>query len=329
MPRSRTFSIGGATWDLFIRVRRDMLREDDTRRTLSLPLGAKIPVDGIVETCGGGAANTSVGLSRLGCSAAFCGVIGSDQWGEKLLDTLENEDVDTTAATVVEGEISSSSIILSVGSGERTILYNAGTNAHLRDPVFDRERAAGSEWIYLNHLAQGDILDDVEDLLERAKGSVGLSWNPGGPQIAQGCAHPANCALLRHTSILLLNAEEALAFTGKSDRGSALRALRKAGAQRIFITDGPNGAIGADGRNAWRCPPVAGAPIVDTTGAGDAFGTGVTWAILQGFDLPEALRAGTINATSVLGTLGAQAGLLTDTEMRKRLRSVPLEVLSF
>jgi sugar/nucleoside kinase (ribokinase family) len=65
---------------------------------------------------------------------------------------------------------------------------------------------------------------------------------------------------------------------------------------------------------------------VDATGAGDAFGTGFTWAMLMSSALPIALQAGTINATSVLAKIGAQAGLLTHTEMQKRLKDSPLTV---
>ncbi|TSC98729.1 MAG: hypothetical protein Greene101449_862, partial [Candidatus Peregrinibacteria bacterium Greene1014_49] len=67
---------------------------------------------------------------------------------------------------------------------------------------------------------------------------------------------------------------------------------------------------------------------IDTTGAGDAFTTGVTWALLTGLTLPDALIAGTINSGSVVGAIGAQAGLLTDIEMRARMKSTSLSVSS-
>jgi malate dehydrogenase (oxaloacetate-decarboxylating) len=44
-------------------------------------VGHKVKVREVVESCGGGANNTAVGLARLGCNAAFCGVVGDDQWG--------------------------------------------------------------------------------------------------------------------------------------------------------------------------------------------------------------------------------------------------------
>lgn len=324
--RTKTMSIGGATFDLFVRLHQPL--EAGKNADIRFPVGAKIPVHEIIETCGGGASNTAVGLARLGCDAAFCGVVGNDQWGEKLLENLRREGVDTSAATVVEGENSSSSIILSVSGGERVILYNTGANAHLADPTFDRENAATREWIFLNHINEQscEIDDDLLRILEERTRSVGFTWNPGGCQIEQGIKRSDIAALLKHTRLLLLNKEEALAFARAPDERSAISLLLGAGVQTVCITDGANGSMAADATRTYACPVITNTSIVDTTGAGDAFGVGMTWGILRGMDLPNCLRAGTINAASVLGFLGAQAGLLTDIEMQKRLQTTQLDV---
>lgn len=320
----RTISIGGATYDLFVRTGTELGSSD---KMLHLPLGGKIRVKQVVEACGGGASNTSVGLRRLGCAASFSGVVGDDQWGGRLLQNLEREGVDVRGATVVENETTSFSLILNVESGERVILYAAATNAHLQDPTFDREKASQVDWIYLNHLHEEscEIQDDLIAMLTKHP-KMGLTWNPGGPQLKEGMHAKDNKQLLSQTDLLLLNKEEALAFTGEATADDAIRALCAAGAAAVCISDGARGAIASDGKTIHRCPVINDALVTDTTGAGDAFGTGMTWALLRGFDLPTALRAGTINATSVLAAIGAQAGLLTDIEMQKKLRTTHLDV---
>lgn len=326
MQQPRTLSIGGATYDLFVRTGTDVLREDRGRKILELPLGEKVRVQQVIETCGGGAANTSVGLARLGCTAHFCGILGSDQWGQHQLENFRNENVDARMATIVEGETSSFSIILSAGSGERVILYEPGTNAHLHDATFDRDQAAGMDWIYLNHLHERScvIEDDIAALLEK-KPRAGLTWNPGGSQLKTGMQEHAMLRLLKETDLLVFNKEESLLFTGRTSVEEAIAALLSAGVRIVCICDGKNGSTASDGKKRWYCP-VADTPVIDTTGAGDAFGTGATWALLQGLDLPEMLRAGTISAAGVLGAIGAQSGLLTDTEMRHRLQRIHLDV---
>lgn len=324
---AKTLSIGGATYDLFVRTGRSNIQSSPDGAALHLPLGAKIHVDGVIETCGGGAANTSVGLRRLGCTSGFCGVVGSDQWGECLVQNFKNEGVDTTSLVLVEGEMTSFSLILSAGSGERVILYEAGTNSHMHDALFDKESASACDWIFLNHIHDRSCIIE-DDLLEilTAKDGPGLSWNPGGCHIEKGMDERQTKELLQNTDLLFLNKEEALAFTRAKDEKAAMGSLLAAGVATVFITDGPRGAVGCDGKEWCHCPHLPDAPVVDTTGAGDAFATGVTWGHFQGFSLPEMLRAGTMNATSVLGFYGAERGLLTHTEITSRLASSPLSV---
>lgn len=325
--KPRTMSIGGATYDLFVRVKDGASCQEKHARVFALPLGEKVHIDRLIETCGGGASNTSVGLARLGCAAAFEGVIGSDQWGEKLLGNLKREGVDARYAAIVEGEVSSFSLILSGSDGERVILYAPGANAHLHRSNFDLDVVERMDWVYLNHIQESahDIQEDIVTTLSGRK-KPGFTWNPGGRQIAAGMDSDANRRLLPVTDILLLNAGEALDFTGAETAERAQDILLAAGVRNACITDGRNGVYATDGRKRYRCPCDPTAKIVDTTGAGDAFGIGVTWAILKGLPFPEALKAGTLNAASVVGAFGAQEGLLTETQMTKLLESTRLAV---
>ncbi len=320
-------SIGGATYDLFVRVPHTIVETHDKKKIFTLPLGEKVRVEDITETCGGGAANTSLGLARLGADAHFEGVVGSDQWGDKLLEALEREGVHTESATIVDGEVSSFSIILSASSGERVILYDQGANVHLHEATFDKDLLSHMDWVYLNHLQEEscDIQDDIVQMLT-ARTNAGLTWNPGGCQIEKGLTNSHNVGLLKNTDILLVNKEEAEAFTGTSTIDDALRALINAGVKAVCITDGSNGTVATDGKTRYHCPILTGIEVLDTTGAGDAFGTGLTWAFLEGLSLPEALQAGTLNAASVVTHLGAQAGLLTNNEMHTKLLEASLNV---
>ena len=321
--KTKTLSIGGATFDLFVHAQLQSAVHDG-KDILALPLGGKIRVDQLTGTCGGGAANTSVGLSRLGCDASFAGIIADDQWGQQILQNLLLEGVNTDAATIVEHETASCSLVLIAASGERVLLNHAGTNRHLHDTTFDREIAGAVDWVYLNrtHDNAHMIHDDLIKMLT-VEPHPALTWNPGGGQIEAGIKEKNNSLLVGHCSLLLLNKEEALAFSGKRTMKEALHTLSGLGASIVCITDGKNGASATDGTQLWHCPTIDGS-VVDTTGAGDAFGTGMTWALRGGKDLPTALKAGTINAMSVVGALGAQQGLLTHTEIHSKLEATNL-----
>ncbi|MDA1208707.1 MAG: carbohydrate kinase family protein [bacterium] len=323
----KTISIGGATYDVFLQPDASTVSAMSGSDAFTLPLGSKIRIHNVVGTCGGGASNTSVGLARLGCEAEFCGVVGDDQWGEKLMTNLRAEGVGTDCATVVEGEVSSFSIIMTAKNGERAILYDPGTNEHLHDVTFDKNAVSNTDWVYLNHIQRDTcVIEDDLIYLLAAEGSPAITWNPGGCQIEMGLESENNKKILSHTDLLLLNKEEALGFTKKETVQDAIRELIKIGVAHLCITDGGNGTIGCDGKYMYECPCLENTSVVDTTGAGDAFGCGATWALLAGESLPEAMRAGTINASSVVASIGAQLGLLTNIEMRKKLQKVHLDV---
>ncbi len=325
-PSIRSLSIGGGTYDLFVRTDQSIIHEHDDKQVFSLPLGEKIRINDVISTAGGGAANTSVGLSRLGCAASFCGILGEDQWGTALVHNFHKENVDISLATIVEKETTSFSLILSAGSGERVILNHPGTARHLHDTTFDREAMTQVDAVFLNHIHKESCMieDDIIEIFTKNP-SIHLSWNPGGCQIELGLEEVHNKQLVAHTDILFLNKEEALGFTGADTSQNALKILVAAGAHIVCITDGKNGCMATDGTTLYHCP-IAPGPVIDTTGAGDAFGTGVTWGLLSGKNLPTSLRAGTINAMSVVGVIGAQAGLLTETRMLSELDRITLDV---
>lgn len=327
MKNPNTMSIGGATYDLFVRVPHDVIQRENDKASFALPLGGKIRIEDLQETCGGGASNTAVGLRRLGCTAHFEGVIGSDQWGQKLLENFEREGVDASLATIVEGEVTSFSIVLTGKGGERVILYEPGTNAHLHKANFDIDEVKKMDWVYLNHIQEGSCVlqDDIVEVL--AHDHPRLTWNPGGCQIDAGISDEQNKRLLRYTDLLLLNREEALAFAAAVTVEEVMRKLITCGVHALCITDGSHGVIGTDGQSIFQCPclPVN---VVEVTGAGDAFGTGMTWALLTGKDFPTALKAGTINAASVVTEIGAERGLLTETAMLSQLETKTLTVQS-
>ncbi len=313
----RTLSIGGATYDLFLTMGKELTEKD---HAICLETGSKLKVDQVIETCGGGACNTAVGLSRLGLNTSFCGIVGSDQWGEKLLETMKKEHVDVAPVTIVESETSSFSIVLRLASGERTILYSPGVNEHLHDSTFDLDAMSRVEAVYLNHLHETSCMiedDIVTKVLKHPE--LLLAWNPGGCQIDAGMDAPQKKELLEATTLLLVNKEEALKFTKTESIGDALKKLIDAGVKNICITDGSRGVTASDGTHTYHCPVLKNVKVLDTTGAGDAFGTAALWAIATGRGLQIAMISGTLNAASVVGSIGAQAGLLTKTQIEKKL----------
>ena len=309
-------SIGGATFDVFICAPHTI-----SDGNIQFPLGGKIKAKCVSESCGGGATNTAVGFSRLGMNAQFCGVMADDEWGKQIQKSLQEEGVSTDAALIVEDEVSSFSVILvDEESGKRSIIYSPNVNAHICDPIFPKDTLKESKWIFLNHLTDVScvILDDIAEII--CPKDCNFAWNPGGSQIRDGFDAKIIKDILKYTNILFLNSDEAFKFTRTDSINDALKVGINSGVKIMCITDGANGAYISDGSKTIKAETDSSTKVVDTTGAGDAFAVGVTWAIFNGMSLSDALQAGMISSASVIQHIGTQAGLLTDTEIRNRLK---------
>src|SRR3990172_8447 len=114
--------VGNATVDVFIMLHKlQKFSYDKFANQISFPLGEKIPLDEYKLSLGGNACNVSVGLSRLGFSTGLAAQIGDDEFSDRIVKNLEQENVDQRFIKKHNEETPHFNIILSY-EGERTIL---------------------------------------------------------------------------------------------------------------------------------------------------------------------------------------------------------------
>ncbi len=93
--------------------------------------------------------------------------------------------------------------------------------------------------------------------------------------------------------------------------------LLSRGPKVIVITDAEKGVQSYDGER-FSFVPSKKVPVVEKTGAGDAFTSGFIGAIAQGHDLKTAMEWGVDNSAHVIQSFGAQNGLLTLEEIQSQ-----------
>ena len=94
--------------------------------------------------------------------------------------------------------------------------------------------------------------------------------------------------------------------------------LHEYGPKTVIITDARAGTFAfesATGKHIWAGIPEE-SPVVERTGAGDAFSTGIIAALIKNKPLEEAFVWGTMSSTSVVQFIGAREGLLTPDGMK-------------
>ncbi len=327
MPHVEVLTIGAAVQDCFLRSNQfeeKMNRFAPDGLDACVPLGSKIQLEDLETLVGGGATNAAVTFSRFGLKTACIARIGKDATGDDIIAELKKNKVDVSGLQVDADSKTGRSIILISGSGHRAIFTYRGAAAHVATRRVTWTDFAPS-WIYLTSL--GGDLDKVHGVFAAASRlSARVAWNPGGLELEHGKRKLA--PFLKQTDVLILNREEAALLAQKPPRDlrGIFKTLSPTTGIALTVTDGQQGAyLHADRVTLFA--PALKAKRVNTTGAGDAFGSAFVASLARKRSLPQSLQAAMLNATGVVTHMGAHAGILSHLPAPKDLRTVTVRVM--
>lgn len=314
-------SIGVTFVDTYIPLIDAQVLEKNGSKFLALPFGEKVPVGPSTSVIGGNAANCAVGSARLGLKSAIYTHVGNkdeDRWDNRIVANFKKENVDTRYVLETDLLPSGHNIILDF-KGERTVL------SHHQPWEYNLPDLDPTGWVYLTSMSpsylQSNIDDQIINFINRS--GAKLVFQPGNVQLKSGPRK--SCKLLVSSNLFVVNLEEAKVFLGhkttdKIPVKKLLSKLADLGPKMVVITDGPNGSFGFDGENFYQMG-IFPAKLVEMTGCGDAYTTGVVAGLFYGEDLAGAMRWGAANSASVVEYIGPQAGLLTYDQIREKLKA--------
>lgn len=306
-------SIGSATRDVLMKSEQFRIIEDKTFLTGQgecFALGSKIEINDIVFTTGGGGTNASVTFSRQGFKTACIGTIGEDRDGEEIIDDLAKEGVNIDYFQKNNEENATRtaySVILVHPSAERTILSYKGEGQHFSVAKIPFDKLE-TDWLFLDSL--GGHYDLLETAVKWARSNdIKIATNPGGKELEHGLDKLK--ILLENADIMIVNQEEAAKISGIDyKKEEEVFKFMDELVKGIFImSKGPNGVAVSDGKKIYRAG-IPDSPVVERTGAGDAFSSGFVAEYIRSGDIEKAIQFATANASSVVAKFGAKAGIL-------------------
>lgn len=281
----------------------------DVLAVLAGPLSTGSDTPAGIRLAGGGqAANTAAWLGWQGVAVTLVAAVGADAAGHARLAELSAAGVD--CAVRHHPDTPTGTVIVLAGDGERTMITDRGANLRLSPADIEAALAATPDAVHL-HLSGYTLLDEASRPAGRhalaAARAQGLTTSVDAASAAPLRQVGARAFLdwVRGSDLLLANADEASMLAGGRDARYQAHALTAVAGQAV-VKRGADGAVWASAQGECIVHAVDPVPVLDATGAGDAFAAGLLATWVTGSSPAEALsRAGELGAAAV-GTVGAR-----------------------
>jgi ribokinase len=239
---------------------------------------------------GGKGSNQAVAAARVGADVTFISKLGQDAFGDIALATWKAEGITARVAQTADQPTGAAYIYVNDESGENAIIVVPGAAGTISpadvDAAADAIRAAA---VFVTQLEQ-PVAAARRGLEIARRAGVTTILNPAP-------AAPLDAAIYALCDYVTPNESEAALLTGLpvTNVGEARQAgdaLLAKGVGAALITLGEAGALLHNAAQSTLIPAFRAGPVVETTGAGDAFNGGFAAAIARGADAVEAARFG-------------------------------------
>ena len=239
---------------------------------------------------GGKGSNQAVAAARAGGDVHFISRLGQDDFADMALKTWESAGVTAAVKQDPDSFTGAAYIFIEDGSGDNAIIICPGAAADIsvEDVDANRELIEGAS-VFVTQLEQPMAAAERGLSVARAAG-VATILNPApAAEIPSG--------MLSLCDYVTPNESEAEGITGVSvrsvsDAEVAADALLSRGVGAALITLGEQGVFYKDASRSAHIPAMPAGPVMETTGAGDAFNGGFATALAEGGDPVEAVRFG-------------------------------------
>jgi ribokinase len=292
-------------------------------RTQSLPIwGETVLGSDFRLGPGGKGSNQSVAAARLGAKVSLITKVGDDNFADMAQRTYEEEGIDTQFLIRSLGHTTgAAAIIVQQSTGENAIIVASGAaNALTFEEIDQARNQIQASAVFMTQLELPVPL--VEYGLKTARAlAVPTILNPA----------PA-CDL--HDSIFQLcdyitpNESEAATLTGDpvvtlEDAERAAAKLLARGVRNVILTRGAQGALVKTHSLTQNIEAFDAGPVVDTTGAGDAFNGALAVALSEGLNVVDATRFGCVVAGISVTRHGTAPSMPSRAEVDQLTQSQP------
>lgn len=285
---------------------------------------------------GGAPANVAVGVSRLGAKSSFLGKVGEDVLGKFMKETLASYGVETSQMSFTKDVRTGAVFVTLAENGERSFDFYI-------DPSADRflEAADINEQEFTSHkilhfgsisMISGPSVEATQHAVQLAKDSgMVISYDPNlrlNLWPSEDQARETILSMMGHADVVKISEEELEFLTGEKDIETGVKKLEGYEIPFLLVTLGSEGSY-VFTKDGSKKVPAMKVQAVDTTGAGDAFVSGILYGVHQyegsmrevtSEEAAEMARFAAVSGALAASTKGAMTALPTLEEVQNRLQ---------
>lgn len=266
---------------------------------------------------GGAPANVAVALARLGIRSAFVGKVGDDAFGHHLVQTLNQEEVETRGVCYDTQARTTMAFIANPDPHTAEFLFyrNPGADTRLGVDELDQELLRQAKVLHFGSLSLAEepirsATNKAVQIVHEAGGLISFDVN-FRPTLwpSKEAAYEQVVAMLSKVNLLKVNEVELQLLTSLEDPEAGSQQLLQEGPDVCVLTKGAEGSYFlVDG--GFDFVPAFQVETIDATGCGDAFIAGLLSRLISNGDWrdllePDAMRKNLFYANAV-GALTAQ-----------------------
>jgi adenosine kinase len=262
-----------------------------------------------VESSGGSAANTIVGVASFGARAAFVGKVNDDELGRTFAHDIRSAGVAYDTPPASEGPSTARCYIMVTPDGERTMNTYLGAAQDLHPNDIDEGQVTSAAVTYL----EGYLWDPphAKEAFVKAAGIAHMAGRRVALTLSDAfCVDRYRAEfldLIRKgiVDIVFANERELHSLYETADFDTAVKVLRGE-AKLAVVTRSEKGCVVVSRDAVEVVPAEPVAQVADVTGAGDLFAAGFLAGLARGKDHRTSARLGGIAAAEVIQHIGAR-----------------------
>lgn len=277
---------------------------DITLNVNELPTGENtIIIKKHTTSLGGKGLNQTIGVNRMKVPVSLIGKVGDDLEGRSIFSQLINEGLDITGVEKEESYETGKAYIQLQQDGKSTIAIFGGANERLLPEDIEKHRQlfVGSSYCLVStEIPEISVAKAVEIAKEY---KVKVVLKPSAQEKIEE-------RVLKNIDIFILNKKEAEIlckdFESIEDKG---RYFLSKGVKNVIITLGEEGSYFVNSETE-RWYPAIDFPVVDTTGASDAFTATLVSYLVRDYPMKKAIKIATYSAGFSVLHQGSISGMI-------------------